>query len=64
VVALPIDQWSAPYETNEFVGGGLTFWDGVQPSETGQRRPPQEIHYDTRAGDVAFIDRYVDDVLI
>lgn len=28
-----------------FEGGGLTFWD------------KDEIHYDTRAGDVAFIDR-------
>ena len=34
--------------TNDpFKGGGLTFWD------------KDEIHYDTRAGDVAFIDRYV-----
>lgn len=30
-----------------FEGGGLTFWDR------------QETHYDTRAGDLAFIDRYV-----
>jgi hypothetical protein len=49
VVALPVDQWSASYEANAFVGGGLTFWDGVK----------EEIHYDTRSGDVAFIDRYV-----
>lgn len=33
-----------------FQGGGLTFWDG---------RPIQEMHYDTRSGDLAFIDRYV-----
>jgi hypothetical protein len=80
VVALPIDQWSAPYETNEFVGGGLTFWDGgrcIQPvtnhnttatnstvsspppqqQQQQSRRTPDEIHYDTRSGDVAFIDR-------
>lgn len=41
---------------NEFVGGGLTFWDGID-QRTGKR--PAEIHYDTRSGDVAFIDRYV-----
>jgi predicted 2-oxoglutarate/Fe(II)-dependent dioxygenase YbiX len=33
-----------------FKGGGLTFWDGVGG---------QEIHYDTRCGDVAFIGRAV-----
>jgi hypothetical protein len=73
VVALPIDRWSAPEEVNAFVGGGLTFWDGRQrvspaPSDTGSpvgttgssaraTTAPCEIHYDTRSGDVAFIDR-------
>mmetsp|Transcript_8152 Transcript_8152/g.12735 ORF Transcript_8152/g.12735 Transcript_8152/m.12735 type:complete len:161 (+) Transcript_8152:499-981(+) len=52
VVALPIDSWSGP--DNSFSGGGLTFWDGKGP--TGR---PEEIHYDTRSGDVAFIDRAV-----
>ena len=52
VVALPIDRWSAPESENAFEGGGLTFWDGRD--ENGK---PCEIHYDTRAGDVAFIDR-------
>lgn len=55
VVALPIDRWSAPEEVNSFVGGGLTFWDGKDRS-TGQ---PVETHYDTRSGDIAFIDRAV-----
>lgn len=55
VLALPIDRWSAPEHVNAFEGGGLTFWDG-RNAETGQ---PKEIHYDTRSGDVAFIDRYV-----
>ena len=55
VVALPIDRWTGPEETNSFEGhgGGLTFWDG-------KSRPlgrPQEIQYDTRSGDLAFIDR-------
>ncbi|KAL3937640.1 MAG: hypothetical protein SGBAC_007292 [Bacillariaceae sp.] len=55
VVALPIDRWSAPEEVNSFVGhgGGLTFWDG---KEKGR---PKEMHYETRAGDLAFIDRAV-----
>ena len=35
---------------------GLTFWDG-RNQETGK---PHEIHYETRSGDLAFIDRYVD----
>jgi len=48
VVALPIDRWSAPESENAFEGGGLTFWDGGN-----------EIHYDTRSGDLALIDRYV-----
>jgi hypothetical protein len=46
VMALPTQS--------SFEGGGLTFWDGGR-----RRRPVQEIHYDTRAGDLAFIDRYV-----
>jgi len=56
-------------------GGGLTFWDGRQSSSSPpqddteststsnhhhhQKSQPREIHYDTRSGDVAFIDRYV-----
>lgn len=57
VVALPIDRWSAPEEVNTFEGhgGGLTFWDG-KCSSTGR---PHELKYDTRCGDVAFIDRAV-----
>jgi len=56
VVALPIDRWSAPEEENSFVGhgGGLTFWDGKNPDKKGH---PREIHYETRSGDLAFIDR-------
>ena len=55
VVALPIDRWTGSEEQNSFEGhgGGLTFWDG-------KSRPlgrPQEIQYDTRSGDLAFIDR-------
>ena len=54
VVALPIDRWSAPEEINSFVGhgGGLTFWDGKHSDGT-----PVETHYETRSGDLAFIDR-------
>ena len=72
VVALPIDEWTAPYEENEFMGGGLTFWDGpktstVSSSSTNDSddkpnatsRMTNEVHYDTRSGDMAFIDRYV-----
>ena len=57
VVALPVDRWSGPEEENSFIGhgGGLTFWDG-KDMETNQ---PKEIHYETRSGDLAFIDRYV-----
>jgi hypothetical protein len=49
VLALPIE------EENSFEGhgGGLTFWDGKDP-RTGR---PVEVHYDTRSGDVGFIDR-------
>jgi hypothetical protein len=67
VVALPMDRWSAPEEVNAFEGGGLTFWDGRQrvspPASDGTgsssraTTAPCEIHYDTRSGDVAFIDR-------
>jgi hypothetical protein len=75
VVSLPIDRWSGSEEENSFVGhgGGLTFWDGRQPSSSPskddsasavtsnhqKKRQPRETHYDTRSGDVAFIDRYV-----
>ena len=67
VVSLPIDRWSGSEEENSFVGhgGGLTFWDGRQPSsspsqdDTTRKRQPRETHYETRSGDVAFIDRYV-----
>ncbi len=54
VVALPIDRWSGPEEEYSFegFGGGLTFWDGRD--ENGR---PKQIDYDTRCGDVAFIDR-------
>eukprot|EP00558_Chaetoceros_sp_UNC1202_P004166 CAMPEP_0197245296 /NCGR_PEP_ID=MMETSP1429-20130617/10125_1 /TAXON_ID=49237 /ORGANISM="Chaetoceros sp., Strain UNC1202" /LENGTH=111 /DNA_ID=CAMNT_0042705763 /DNA_START=146 /DNA_END=481 /DNA_ORIENTATION=+ len=56
VVALPIDRWSGPEETNSFEGhgGGLTFWDGKDSDGR-----PLEIDYDTRSGDLAFIDRAV-----
>jgi len=55
VVALPVDRWSAPEEVNSFEGhgGGLTFWDGKKDGF------PVETHYDTRSGDLAFIDRAV-----
>ena len=55
VVALPIDRWSGPEEENSFEGhgGGLTFWDGKRDGR------PIESDYDTRSGDVAFIDRAV-----
>lgn len=54
VVALPTDRWSAPEDDNAFEGGGLTFWDGRD-----ENRMPLEMHYDTRSGDLAFIDRAV-----
>ena len=56
VVALPIDRWSGPEKDNSFegFGGGLTFWDGRD--ENGR---PKEIGYDTRSGDIAFIDKAV-----
>jgi hypothetical protein len=63
VVALPIDRWTASEEENSFegYGGGLTFWDGrrTQRSADGKNRGPEEIVYDTRSGDIAFIDRAV-----
>jgi hypothetical protein len=70
VVALPIDRWSAPYHVNSFEGhgGGITFWDGKEevivndysmPEERMQQRRPRLIHYETRSGDIAFIDRAV-----
>lgn len=67
VVALPIDEWSAPYEVNDFLGGGLTFWDGPKTAAascydsdnktSATSTMTNEIHYDTRSGDIAFIDR-------
>ncbi|KAL3794647.1 hypothetical protein HJC23_010075 [Cyclotella cryptica] len=56
VVALPVDRWTASEDENSFEGhgGGLTFWDGVKQSGV-----PDEITYDTRSGDVAFIDKGV-----
>jgi hypothetical protein len=65
VVALPIDRWSAPYQANAFGGGGITFWDGKEQVHDGDNTTavattrPREIHYDTRSGDIAFIDRAV-----
>lgn len=32
---------------------GLTFWDG----RNRETKAPNEIHYETRSGDLAFIDR-------
>jgi len=60
VLALPIDRWTATEEENSFEGhgGGLTFWDGVKRSVNGKKEL-EEIVYDTRSGDVAFIDRAV-----
>lgn len=54
VVALPMDKWSAPLSINAFEGGGLTFWDGRDSLGNIQK-----THYDTRSGDVGFIDRAV-----
>ncbi|KAL9186042.1 hypothetical protein ACHAXT_005280 [Thalassiosira profunda] len=56
VVALPIDRWTAPHDVNSFEGhgGGLTFWDGRRSAAASEG-----IVYDTRSGDVAFIDRAV-----
>jgi hypothetical protein len=38
-----------------FEGGGLTVWDG----RDSKSRQPLELHYDTRSGDVAFLDRAI-----
>jgi len=46
VLALPMDD----SESWDGFGGGLRFWDG---------HPQREIKYDTRCGDVGFIDRMV-----
>eukprot|EP00557_Chaetoceros_sp_GSL56_P007281 CAMPEP_0176489728 /NCGR_PEP_ID=MMETSP0200_2-20121128/7461_1 /TAXON_ID=947934 /ORGANISM="Chaetoceros sp., Strain GSL56" /LENGTH=238 /DNA_ID=CAMNT_0017886925 /DNA_START=52 /DNA_END=768 /DNA_ORIENTATION=+ len=56
VVALPVDRWSNSEEENSFIGygGGLTFWDGK-----GEDGKSLEVKYDTRSGDIAFIDRAV-----
>ncbi|KAL7522533.1 LOW QUALITY PROTEIN: hypothetical protein ACHAWX_007233 [Stephanocyclus meneghinianus] len=61
VVALPIDRWTASEEEDLFEGhgGGLTFWDGVKQSDEGGKSEPAEITYNTRSGDVAFIDKGV-----
>eukprot|EP00984_Skeletonema_dohrnii_P013834 scaffold5786_cov110-Skeletonema_dohrnii-CCMP3373.AAC.2 len=61
VVALPIDRWTASEEENSFEGhgGGLTFWDGRTKRSANGTRGPEEIVYDTRSGDIAFIDRAV-----
>jgi hypothetical protein len=54
VVALPMD------ESSPFQGGGLTFWDGVgKRNDATGKCTKDEIHYDTRCGDLALIDRYV-----
>ena len=60
VVALPMEH-DSPFE-----GGGLTFWDGrrTKDPQTGKSNPPAETHYDTRSGDVAFIDRCVQSVCL
>jgi hypothetical protein len=57
VVALPIDRWTASHDVNSFEGhgGGLTFWDGRRRHNSEL----DEINYDTRSGDVAFIDNMV-----
>ena len=60
VVALPIDKWSKSEKENSFIGhgGGITFWDGVEKNENnGNKSTTKEIHYETRSGDIAFIDR-------
>jgi len=56
VLALPVDRWSKSFEENDFDGhgGGLTFWDG-SPIPSKQ----QELHYETRSGDIGFIDKAV-----
>ncbi|GKZ00637.1 hypothetical protein MPSEU_001015900 [Mayamaea pseudoterrestris] len=47
VVALPMEAGK------KFTGGGLTVWDGKDAST----KRTLETHYETRNGDVAFIDR-------
>jgi len=62
VLALPVDRWTASAEENSFEGhgGGLTFWDGrMQRNAESGKREVEEIKYDTRSGDLAFIDRAV-----
>jgi hypothetical protein len=56
VIALPVDRWTGPEDVMSFEGhgGGLTFWDG-HPNPAKQ----QEIDYDTRSGDIGFIDKAV-----
>ena len=56
VIALPVDRWTGPEDVMSFEGhgGGLTFWDG-HPNPAKQ----QEINYDTRSGDIGFIDKAV-----
>merc|ERR1712151_387278 len=60
VLALPLGD---PKDLNSFYGhgGGLTFWDGKQKGNKNDSSNSnvQEIFYDTRSGDVAFIDRAV-----
>lgn len=59
VLALPIDRWTSSEEENSFEGGGLTFWDGRARRSASGKWDPEEISYDTRSGDLAFIDRAV-----
>jgi len=62
VLALPVDRWTASEEENSFEGhgGGLTFWDGrMRRNAESGKREVEEIKYDTRSGDLAFIDRAV-----
>mmetsp|Transcript_13569 Transcript_13569/g.27035 ORF Transcript_13569/g.27035 Transcript_13569/m.27035 type:complete len:284 (-) Transcript_13569:30-881(-) len=54
VIALPGDA-SNDFSLFSDGGGGLTFWDGNDDED----RRGKGIHYDTRAGDLAFIDRAV-----
>jgi hypothetical protein len=60
VLALPIDRWTSTEEVNSFErhGGCLTFWDGIKVTESGKKET-NEIYYETRSGDVAFIDKGV-----
>ena len=60
VLALPLEE---PKDVHSFYGygGGLTFWDGKSRKNGNGNgsNNVQEILYDTRPGDVAFIDRAV-----